>query len=298
MHFSCFDSYYASVLSRSESQMDMMLDTDRMQFDCPLCKRLSNLLVPAPASLPPPAPTPTPPLTSASIPSHVNSNNLTGTTANSSGLFKANNGCRKDGELCDCLNTGGIDFMGGVDYNPQLCDLQCRPPEARKRKTEGFTLSTDLPHDSVPNKSHRPETPNSAGLTWREGTGANDTTSSYETGGKTAESSSSNLIPLSDLDKDRDDGNSNSYSNSSNSSSSISNSNVSSNKNIDDNVYSSRGGSNRSSGRDDNKYEIAEEREKESGKKSGIDNEILPAWVSWVNNPVLVTRVPVQSTGK
>ena len=26
--------------------MDMMLDTDRGQFDCPLCKRLSNLLVP------------------------------------------------------------------------------------------------------------------------------------------------------------------------------------------------------------------------------------------------------------
>jgi hypothetical protein len=46
MHFSCFDSYYASVLSRSESQMEMMLDTDRGQFDCPLCKRLSNLLVP------------------------------------------------------------------------------------------------------------------------------------------------------------------------------------------------------------------------------------------------------------
>lgn len=46
MHYSCFDSYYASVLSRSESQMEMMLDTDRGQFDCPLCKRLSNLLVP------------------------------------------------------------------------------------------------------------------------------------------------------------------------------------------------------------------------------------------------------------
>lgn len=26
--------------------MDMMLDTDRGQFDCPLCKRLSNLLIP------------------------------------------------------------------------------------------------------------------------------------------------------------------------------------------------------------------------------------------------------------
>lgn len=175
--------------------------------------------------------------------------------------------------------------MKGVDYNPNLCDLQCRPPEARKRKTEGFTLSTDLPHDSVPNKSHRPETPNSAGLTWREGTAASDASSSYETGGKTAESSSSNLIPLSNLD--RDEGNSNSNS-------SISNSNVSSNKNNDDNINSSRGGSNRSSGRDDNKYEIAEER----GKEGGIDNEILPAWVSWINNPVLVTRVPVQSTGK
>lgn len=274
----------------------MMLDTDRMQFDCPLCKRLSNLLVPAPASLPPPALTPTPTLTAASIPSQVNPNNLTGACANSSGLNKANNSCRKDGILCDCLNTGGTDYMMGVDYNPHLCDSQCRPPEVRKRKTEGFTLSTDLPHDSVPNKSHRPETPNSAGLTWREETGASDTSSSYDTGGKTAESSSSNLIPVSNLDKGRDDGNSNS--NSSNSSSSISNSNVSSNKNIDDNFNSSRGGSNRSSGRDDNKYEIAEEREKGRGKEGGIDHEILPAWVSWINNPVLVTRVPVQSTGK
>lgn len=183
--------------------------------------------------------------------------------------------------------------MKGVDYNPNLCDLQCRAPEARKRKTEGFTLSTDLPHDSVPNKSHRPETPNSAGLTWREGTAASDTSSSYETGGKTAESSSSNLIPLSNLERDRDDGNSNSNSNSS-----ISNSNVSSNKNNDDNINSSRGGSNRSSGRDDNRYEIAEEREKGNGKEGGIDNEILPLWVSWICNPVLVTRVPVQSTGK
>ena len=47
MHFSCFDNYFVSILNRSESQMHMMLDTDRGQFDCPLCKRLSNLLVPA-----------------------------------------------------------------------------------------------------------------------------------------------------------------------------------------------------------------------------------------------------------
>lgn len=53
MHYSCFDSYYASMLGREKSHTDMMLDTDRGQFDCPLCKRLSNLLVPAPAPVPP-----------------------------------------------------------------------------------------------------------------------------------------------------------------------------------------------------------------------------------------------------
>jgi hypothetical protein len=48
MHFNCFDAYYDSVMQKSELQMGMMLDTDKGQFDCPLCKRLNNFLVPVP----------------------------------------------------------------------------------------------------------------------------------------------------------------------------------------------------------------------------------------------------------
>jgi hypothetical protein len=48
MHFNCFDAYFDSVMQKSELQMGMMMDTDKGQFDCPLCKRLSNFLVPVP----------------------------------------------------------------------------------------------------------------------------------------------------------------------------------------------------------------------------------------------------------
>jgi hypothetical protein len=46
MHFSCFDSYLATVMQRSEAQGGLILDTERGQFQCPLCKRLNNMLLP------------------------------------------------------------------------------------------------------------------------------------------------------------------------------------------------------------------------------------------------------------
>lgn len=271
MHFSCFDSYYASVLSRSESQMDMMLDTDRMQFDCPLCKRLSNLLVPAPA--PHPTPAPPPASTSArapasvpvpvSVPSHMGASNLTGATGSPVSLDKSINGCRKEGRLCNCPNTGVMNDMRNVDCLPHPYTSLCRLPEVRKRKTEGFSLSTDLPHDSVPNKSHRPETPNSAGLTWREDTAASDASSAYESHSITAASSSSNLIPVSKIDRNDD------YSNSSSSSNKNNNTD-------DDNGNNTSNRSNRSSGRDDD----IEERGKEGGTSSGVEERETPPWAT------------------
>lgn len=263
--------------------MDMMLDTDRMQFDCPLCKRLSNLLVPAPTSPPTPAPLPT--STSArapapvSVPSHMASSNLTGSTGSPVSLHKSINSCRNEGRLCNCPNTGDMNDMRNIDCLPHQYTSLCRLPEVRKRKTEGLSLSTDLPHDSVPNKSHRPETPNSAGLTWREDAAVSDASSAHESHSITAVSSSSNLIPVSEIDRDDD------YSNSS------------SNKN--NNINDSNGShtsnrSNRSSGRDDD----MEERGKEGGTSRGVVEEEIPPWISWIRNPVLVTRVSVRSTGK
>jgi hypothetical protein len=276
--------------------MDMMLDTDRMQFDCPLCKRLSNLLVPAPA----PPPTHVLPLTSArasapvpvpvSVPSHMGASNLTGSTGSPVSLDKSINGCRKEGRLCNCPNTGVMNNMRNVDCFPHQYTSLCQLPEVRKRKTEGLSLSTDLPHDSVPNKSHRPETPNSAGLTFREDTAGSDASSAYESHSITAASSSSNLIPVSKIDRDRDDD----YGNSSNSSSNMNN-----NKNANDNNDSNTSNrSNRSSGRDDDIEERGKEGGKEGGTRSGVEQGEQPSWVSWISNPVLVTRVSVHSTGK
>jgi hypothetical protein len=266
--------------------MDMMLDTDRMQFDCPLCKRLSNLLVPAPAPPPTPAPLPASARASASVPapvtSHMGASNLTGSTGSPVSLDKSISGCRKEGRLCNCPNTGVMNDMRNVDCFPHPYTSLCRLPEVRKRKTEGLSLSTDLPHDSVPNKSHRPETPNSAGLTWREDTAGGDASSAYESHSITAASSLSNLIPVSKIDRNDD--------NSHSSSSSSNNNNIT----IDDNGSNTNNRSNRSSGRDDD----IEERGKEGGTSSGVEQGEQPSWVSWISNPVLVTRVSVHSTGK
>ena len=46
MHFSCFDTYLARQVSRSEQQDDLIVDTGRLQFQCPLCKRLGNFIMP------------------------------------------------------------------------------------------------------------------------------------------------------------------------------------------------------------------------------------------------------------
>lgn len=46
MHINCFDPYFATTVHRSETQDDLILDTLGGEFQCPLCKRLGNLLVP------------------------------------------------------------------------------------------------------------------------------------------------------------------------------------------------------------------------------------------------------------
>lgn len=43
IHFSCFDSYLAQEHRNDRS---LFVDLDRGQFQCPLCKKLNNLLVP------------------------------------------------------------------------------------------------------------------------------------------------------------------------------------------------------------------------------------------------------------
>ena len=46
MHIDCFDPYFATTVHRSETQDDLIIDTLGGEFQCPLCKRLCNLLVP------------------------------------------------------------------------------------------------------------------------------------------------------------------------------------------------------------------------------------------------------------
>ena len=46
MHLRCFDDYFAAFVHRSDFQQGLVLDTTRGQFQCPLCKRLNNLLLP------------------------------------------------------------------------------------------------------------------------------------------------------------------------------------------------------------------------------------------------------------
>ena len=46
MHLKCFDDYFATVVLRSEQQHGLILDTKRGQFQCPLCRRLNNVIVP------------------------------------------------------------------------------------------------------------------------------------------------------------------------------------------------------------------------------------------------------------
>jgi hypothetical protein len=46
MHYDCFDKYMESQLKKSAEQQDMVTDSSRLQFFCPLCKKLGNLFVP------------------------------------------------------------------------------------------------------------------------------------------------------------------------------------------------------------------------------------------------------------
>ena len=50
MHYHCFDSYFATLLSRSEYNYDAnLLDFSKGEFNCPICKRLNNILLPLPS---------------------------------------------------------------------------------------------------------------------------------------------------------------------------------------------------------------------------------------------------------
>lgn len=129
MHYSCFDSYYASMLSRDKSHTDMMLDTDRGHFDCPLCKRLSNLLVPVPSPVPVPV--------------------LLSRTENASQGAVVGEGLIRTGE----------EERRDVLTAPELpSNIE------RKRKTEGIM---DVPESTSFKKSHRPQTILAASK-WRE----------------------------------------------------------------------------------------------------------------------------------
>lgn len=46
MHLSCFDTYFASEVQKNEQMNNLILDTHKGQFQCPMCRKISNLLVP------------------------------------------------------------------------------------------------------------------------------------------------------------------------------------------------------------------------------------------------------------
>lgn len=46
MHNDCFEKYLPSQLRKSTEQSDMVLDQTKLQFCCPLCKKLGNLFMP------------------------------------------------------------------------------------------------------------------------------------------------------------------------------------------------------------------------------------------------------------
>mmetsp|Transcript_14235 Transcript_14235/g.21295 ORF Transcript_14235/g.21295 Transcript_14235/m.21295 type:complete len:1890 (-) Transcript_14235:130-5799(-) len=47
MHLGCFDSYLAMIIERSGMQNGLILNTNRGQYQCPLCKKIGNVLVPS-----------------------------------------------------------------------------------------------------------------------------------------------------------------------------------------------------------------------------------------------------------
>ena len=40
MHDICFDNFYATVIQKSEQQNNLIVDANRGQFQCPLCRKL------------------------------------------------------------------------------------------------------------------------------------------------------------------------------------------------------------------------------------------------------------------
>lgn len=47
IHFECFQTYFASAMHLSETNSNLIFDAPNGEFLCPLCRRLSNALVPA-----------------------------------------------------------------------------------------------------------------------------------------------------------------------------------------------------------------------------------------------------------
>jgi hypothetical protein len=46
MHARCFDLFFATVIDRAENQNNLILDPNQGFFQCPLCKKLGNVLLP------------------------------------------------------------------------------------------------------------------------------------------------------------------------------------------------------------------------------------------------------------
>lgn len=47
LHYDCFDDYFVTVVQQLEATVDAVLDVSAGEFRCPLCKALSNTIVPA-----------------------------------------------------------------------------------------------------------------------------------------------------------------------------------------------------------------------------------------------------------
>jgi hypothetical protein len=46
MHYECFDGFFATVVEQSEAMGHLIYDVTLREFPCPLCKAISNVLVP------------------------------------------------------------------------------------------------------------------------------------------------------------------------------------------------------------------------------------------------------------
>lgn len=47
LHYSCFKTYFSTMVQPSEAHINVALDIKKREFLCPLCKAVGNLMVPA-----------------------------------------------------------------------------------------------------------------------------------------------------------------------------------------------------------------------------------------------------------